>query len=85
MFTIYNNGTPTPFGSMQTVENDVQITNFALFSAAATGVELCLFDEQNQETRLPMVRTNNTWHLAVEGGSCFRIIATMRILPQERS
>ena len=67
MFTIYNNGTPTPFGSMQTVENDVQITNFALFSAAATGVELCLFDEQNQETRLPMVRTNNTWHLAVEG------------------
>ena len=67
MFTIYNNGTPTSFGSMQAVENDVQITNFALFSAAATGVELCLFDEQNQETRLPMVRTNNTWHLAVAG------------------
>ena len=54
-------------GYSQAVENNVQITNFALFSAAATGVELCLFDEQNQETRLPMVRTNNTWHLAVEG------------------
>lgn len=25
------------------------------------------FDEQNQETRLPMVRTENVWHLAVTG------------------
>ena len=54
-------------GYSQAVENGVQITNFALFSAAATGVELCLFDEQNQETRLPMVRTENVWHLAVTG------------------
>ena len=54
-------------GYSQAVENGVQITNFALFSAAATGVDLCLFDEQNQETRLPMVRTENVWHLAVKG------------------
>lgn len=54
-------------GYSQAVKNGVQITNFALFSAAATGVELCLFDEQNQETRLPMVRTENVWHLAVTG------------------
>ena len=54
-------------GYSQAVENNVQITNFALFSVAATGVELCLFDEQNQETRLPMVRTENVWHLAVTG------------------
>ncbi len=54
-------------GYSQAVENNVQITNFALFSAAASGVELCLFDEQNQETRLPMVRTENVWHLAVTG------------------
>ena len=54
-------------GYSQAVENGVQITNFALFSAAATGVDLCLFDEQNQETRLPMVRTENVWHLAVTG------------------
>ncbi len=40
-------------GYSQAVENNVQITNFALFSAAAIGVELCLFYEQNQETRLP--------------------------------
>lgn len=54
-------------GYSQAVKNGVQITNFALFSAAATGVELCLFDEQNQETCLPMVRTENVWHLAVTG------------------
>ncbi|SPX40774.1 glycogen operon protein [Haemophilus influenzae] len=67
MFTIYNNSNPIPMGYSQAVENNVQITNFALFSAAASGVELCLFDEQNQETRLPMVRTGNVWHLAVTG------------------
>ncbi len=54
-------------GYSQAVENNVQITNFALFSAAVSGVELCLFDEKNQETRLPMVRTENVWHLAVTG------------------
>ncbi|WP_118805493.1 glycogen debranching protein GlgX [Haemophilus haemolyticus] len=67
MFKIYNNGNPILMGYSQAVENNVQITNFALFSAAASGVELCLFDEQNQETRLPMVRTENVWHLAVTG------------------
>ncbi|RDE83288.1 glycogen debranching enzyme GlgX [Haemophilus parahaemolyticus] len=67
MFKIYNNGNPIPMGYSQAVKNGVQITNFALFSAAATGVELCLFDEQNQETCLPMVRTENVWHLAVTG------------------
>lgn len=67
MFTIYNNSNPIPMGYSQAVKNGVQITNFALFSAAATGVELCLFDEQNQETRLPMVRTENVWHLAITG------------------
>ena len=54
-------------GYSQAVENNVQITNFALFSAAASGVELCLFDEKKQETRWPMVRTENVWHLAVTG------------------
>lgn len=47
-------------------ENGVKVTNFALFSAAASGVELCLFDV-DKETRFPMVRTNNIWHLAVAG------------------
>ena len=47
-------------------ENGVKVTNFALFSAAASGVELCLFDG-DKETCFPMVRTNNIWHLAVAG------------------
>ena len=47
-------------------ENGVKVTNFALFSAAASGVELCLFDG-DKETRFPMVRKNNVWHLAVAG------------------
>jgi len=47
-------------------ENGVKVTNFTLFSAAASGVELCLFDGE-KETRFPMVRTNNVWHLAVAG------------------
>ena len=47
-------------------ENGMKVTNFALFSAAASGVELCLFDG-DKETRFPMVRTNNVWHLAVAG------------------
>ena len=47
-------------------ENGVKVTNFALFSTAASGVELCLFDG-DKETRFPMVRTNNVWHLAVAG------------------
>ena len=48
------------------IENGVTVTNFALFSAAASGVELCLFDG-DKETRFPMVHINNVWHLAVAG------------------
>lgn len=66
MFTIHNNGKPAPMGYSIFTENGVKVTNFALFSAAASGVELCLFDG-NKETRFPMVRTNNVWHLAVAG------------------
>ena len=66
MFTTYNNGKPAPMGYSIFTENSVKVTNFALFSAAASGVELCLFDG-DKETRFPMVRTNNVWHLAVSG------------------
>ena len=66
MFTIYNNGKPAPMGYSIFTENGVKVTNFSLFSAAASGIELCLFDG-DKETRFPMVRTNNVWHLAVAG------------------
>ena len=66
MFTIHNNGKPALMGYSIFTENGVKVTNFALFSAAASGVELCLFDG-DKETRFPMVCTNNVWHLAVAG------------------
>ena len=38
-------------------------TNFALFSENATKVELCLFDEQDHETRLELKEINKfIWH-----------------------
>lgn len=43
-------------------------TNFALFTENATGVELCLFDEDNEETRLPLTEVDNlVWHGYVPG------------------
>ncbi|OOF48897.1 glycogen debranching enzyme GlgX [Rodentibacter trehalosifermentans] len=66
MFKIHHHSTTTPFGYSQSVENGEKVTNFALFSAAANAVELCLFEGES-ETRFPMVRTDNVWHLAVTG------------------
>jgi isoamylase len=38
-------------------------TNFALYSENATGVELCLFDDKNKETRIQLTEVNNyIWH-----------------------
>lgn len=52
-------GKPYPLGAFW----DGKGTNFALFSEHATLVELCLFDEQGQETRLPLTEVNNfVWH-----------------------
>ncbi|MGK7875037.1 MAG: glycogen debranching protein GlgX [Xenococcaceae cyanobacterium] len=52
-------GQPHPLGATW----DGKGTNFALFSENATGVELCLFDEQERETRLPLVEVENyVWH-----------------------
>ncbi len=43
-------------------------TNFALFSANATAVELCLFDDQGIETRVPLREsTFHVWHGYVPG------------------
>ncbi|MFC6842049.1 glycogen debranching protein GlgX [Xanthomonas theicola] len=52
-------GRPFPRGAVF----DGQGTNFALFSAHATRVELCLFDEAGTETRLDLPEyTNEIWH-----------------------
>ncbi len=57
-------GKPHPLGATW----DGEGTNFALFSENATGVELCLFDEQDSETRLPLVEVENyVWHGYIPG------------------
>ena len=66
MFSIYNNGKPSPMGYSQTLENGLKISNFALFSSAADGVELCLFRD-GKESRFAMSRTDDIWHVAIEG------------------
>lgn len=43
--------------------------NFTLFSAHATQVELCLFDAQYRETRIPLpARSGDIWHGYLPGG-----------------
>ncbi|MEW6491391.1 MAG: glycogen debranching protein GlgX [Cyanobacteriota bacterium] len=43
-------------------------TNFALYSENATGVELCLFDKDNEETRIELPEVSNfVWHGYVPG------------------
>ncbi|WP_204104317.1 MULTISPECIES: glycogen debranching protein GlgX [Spirulina sp. CCY15215] len=52
-------GTSYPLGATW----DGRGTNFALFSENATAVDLCLFDEQDRETRLHLTEKNNfIWH-----------------------
>ncbi|BES83126.1 glycogen debranching enzyme [Pectobacterium araliae] len=52
-------GKPTPLGA----SFDGQGVNFALFSADAERVELCVFDERQQEQRLELTaRSGDIWH-----------------------
>ncbi len=52
-------GQPLPVGATW----DGLGTNFSLFSEHATGVELCLFDADGGETRVPLTaRTAHQWH-----------------------
>jgi len=59
-------GLPYPLGATP----DAHGVNFALFSAHATGVELCLFDEagQNELERIALPEyTDEVWHVYVKG------------------
>jgi isoamylase len=52
-------GHPYPLGATY----DGAGTNFALFSEAATGVELCLIDDEGKETRVPLQEVDGfVWH-----------------------
>lgn len=58
-------GRPYPFGCYY----DGQCVNFAIYSADAQRVELCLFDEQGSEQRLPLpCRSGDVWHGYLPGG-----------------
>lgn len=55
-------GIPYPLGATL----DAGGVNFALFSEHATGVELCIFGDDDQETRIPVrARTAFVWHVYV--------------------
>jgi isoamylase len=59
-------GSPFPLGATWTGEG----VNFALFSAHATKVELCLFDDKGEQelTRIELPEyTDEVWHVFVEG------------------
>ncbi|WP_234402150.1 hypothetical protein, partial [Thermobifida halotolerans] len=52
-------GTSYPLGATY----DGSGTNFSLFSEVATGVELCLFDDDGAETRIALTeRDGHVWH-----------------------
>lgn len=52
-------GKPTPLGA----SFDGQGVNFALFSADAERVELCIFDDRQQEQRIELTaRSGDIWH-----------------------
>ena len=57
-------GRPFPLGALW----DGGGTNFAIFSDNAAGVELCLFDDGDDETRIEMTeRTALNWHCYLPG------------------
>ncbi|MDH6182121.1 isoamylase [Microbacteriaceae bacterium SG_E_30_P1] len=57
-------GSPFPLGA--TLRHDG--TNFAIFSEVAEKIELCLFDEDGTETRVPLVEVDAyIWHAFVPG------------------
>src|SRR5918995_2147378 len=57
-------GRPNPLGARW----DGAGVDFALFSENATGVELCLFDENGEQTILPLTEvTASVWHGYVPG------------------
>ena len=59
MFTALWPGSVYPLGAYW----DGKGTNFALFSEHATGVELCLFDRDDEETRIALKEVSNfVWH-----------------------
>ncbi|MFE1286171.1 glycogen debranching protein GlgX [Streptomyces sp. NPDC058751] len=62
-------GAPTPLGARFRVGPEGTAgTNFALWAGGAEAVDLCLFDEEGAETRVPLTElTHEIWHGFVPG------------------
>ncbi|HEX5567438.1 MAG TPA: glycogen debranching protein GlgX [Streptomyces sp.] len=62
-------GSPQPLGARHHIGPDgVAGTNFSLWSAGAEAVEVCLFDDDGNETRCPLTEhTHEIWHGFVPG------------------
>jgi len=62
-------GRPQPLGARHHIgPGGVEGTNFALWSAGAEAVEVCLFDDDGHETRCPLTEhTHEIWHGFVPG------------------
>jgi glycogen debranching enzyme GlgX len=62
-------GAPTPLGArFRTGPDGTTGTNFALWAGGAEAVDLCLFDEEGAETRVPLTElTHEIWHGFVPG------------------
>ncbi|MFL6241005.1 MAG: glycogen debranching protein GlgX [Actinomycetes bacterium] len=57
-------GAPTPLGA----KYDGKGANFSLFAGSAEAVDVCLFDDDGNETRLPLLDTTyHAWHGYVPG------------------
>jgi isoamylase len=62
--TVIWRGQPFPLGATW----DGEGTNFSLFSEHALAVELCLFDDEDNERRVPLEhQTAHTWHAYLPG------------------
>lgn len=57
-------GVPYPLGCTVRIEKQRKGLNFSLFSSKASRVELCLFDENERETRFELTqKTEDIWHI----------------------
>ena len=65
---VVKEGTAYPLGCTQQILNGRAGFNFSLFSAQATKVELCLFDENDTEQRFDLNGgDNHIWYCRIEG------------------
>ena len=70
-------GKPAPLGASY----DGKGVNFALFSAHAERVELCVFDEQGNEQRFDLpARSGDIWH-GCRAGPALRLSGTWSLGP----